>query len=197
MPDLSLGDRVLEVVRGDITLIPADAIVNAANEALIPGGGVNGAILSAGGPEILADLRSRYGDPRRCATGDAVVTIAGRLPARWVIHAVSPVWAGGHEGEPELLASAYRASLTRADTLGAGTITFPAISCGIFGYPLPEGARVALETVRAHLEDGHPTSIEKAMFVMYSEVTFAAFAAELEGASRPRGHVGQARSGAN
>jgi len=197
MPDLSLGDRVLEVVRGDITLIPADAIVNAANESLIPGGGVDGAIHRAGGPEILADLRARYRDPRHCATGDAVVTIAGRLPARWVIHAVGPVWAGGHHGEPELLASAYRASLAHADALGARTITLPAISCGIFGYPLPEGARVALETVRAHLADGHPTSMEKAMFVMYSEEAFAAFAAELEGASRPRGHVGQARSGAN
>ncbi|MFH0751047.1 MAG: macro domain-containing protein, partial [Chloroflexota bacterium] len=154
MREMNVGGRVLEVVRGDITLIPTDALVNAANSHLIPGGGVDGAIHRAGGPAILADLRSRYGERRHCPTGDAGVTIAGDLPALWVIHAVGPVWAGGRRGEPELLASAYRASLAHADALGATTVTFPAISCGIFGYPLPEGARVALETVRAHLADG-------------------------------------------
>ena len=180
MSQLRVGSRILDVIQGDLTVIAADAIVNAANEWLVPGGGVDGAIHRAGGPAILADLRGRYGEERHCPTGSAVVTVAGDLPARWVIHAVGPVWAGGHKGEPELLASAYRASLAHADALGASTITFPAISCGVFGYPLPDGARVALETVRAHLTDGHPTSIEKATFVMYSEETFAAFAAELE-----------------
>jgi O-acetyl-ADP-ribose deacetylase (regulator of RNase III) len=175
MADLNLDGRLLETLRGDITQIPADAIVNAANASLVPGGGVDGAIHRAGGPAILADLRSRYGDDRRCPTGNAVVTIAGNLPNRWVIHAVGPVWSGGRSGEPELLASAYRASLAHADTLGAQTITFPAISCGIFGYPLPDGARIALETVRDHLADGHPTSIVKASFVLLSEGAFTAF----------------------
>jgi O-acetyl-ADP-ribose deacetylase len=179
--ELILGGRTLEVIRGDITLIPADAIVNAANSELCPGGGVDGAIHRAGGAAILADLRARYGEDghRSCPTGSAVETVAGNLPATWVIHAVGPVWHGGHAGEPELLASAYRASLARADALGAKIVTFPAISCGTYGYPLPAGARVALETVRAHLADGHPTSVERATFVLFSDEIFAAFAAEL------------------
>ena len=180
MSELRVGNRILKVILGNITVIAADAIVNAANDWLIPGGGVDGAIHRAGGTAILADLRARYGEERHCPTGSAVVTVAGDLPARWVIHAVGPVWAGGHKGEPELLASAYRASLAHADALGARTITFPAISCGVFGYPLPDGARVALETVRAHLVVGHPTPIQMATFVMYSEETLVAFAAELE-----------------
>lgn len=175
MPELDLDGRLLEIVGGDITRIPADAIVNAANESLVPGGGVDGAIHRAGGAAILADLRERYGDARRCPTGNAVVTIAGDLPARWVIHAVGPVWIGGDRGEPELLASAYRASLVQADAIAARTITFPAISCGVYGYPLPEGARVALETVRTHLVSGHPTSIVKATFVLFSTEALAAF----------------------
>ena len=184
MREMHVGGRVIEIVQGDITRIPADAIVNAANSHLSPGGGVDGAIHRAGGPAILADLRLRYGEGRHCPTGDAVVTIAGALPARWVIHAVGPVWAGGRRGEPELLASAYRASLAHADALGARTVTFPAISCGIYGYPLPQGAEVALDVVRAHLADGHPTSIEKATFVLYSADTRAAFSSALEGLSR-------------
>jgi O-acetyl-ADP-ribose deacetylase (regulator of RNase III) len=171
----------LEVIRGDITLIPADAIVNAANSDLSPGGGVDRAIHRAGGPAILADLRARYGENghRCCPTGSAVETIAGSLPAKWVIHAVGPVWDGGHRGEPELLASAYRSSLVRADALGTLTITCPAISCGISGYPVRGGARVALETVRSHLVSGHPSSIERATFVLFSEEAFAGFATEL------------------
>ncbi len=179
MREMNVGGRALEIIRGDITLVPADAIVNAASASLIPGGGVDGAIHRAGGPAILADLRARYGDARHCPTGSAVVTVAGNLPARWVIHAVGPVWTGGRHGEREQLASAYRASLAHADALGARTIIFPAISCGIYGYPLAEGARIALETVRAHLSAGR-TSIEKATFVLFSEEVFAAFATALE-----------------
>jgi O-acetyl-ADP-ribose deacetylase (regulator of RNase III) len=181
VPELILDGRVLAVLRGDITLVPADAIVNAANSGLIPGGGVDHAIHAAGGPTILADLRARYGDDshRNCPTGDAVVTIAGNLPARWVIHAVGPVWQGGHHGEPELLASAYRASLAHADALGAKTITFPAISCGIYGFPLAAGARLALETVRAYLAEGQPTTIQRATFVLFSDGDLAVFATEL------------------
>ncbi|HSO28497.1 MAG TPA: macro domain-containing protein [Candidatus Sulfomarinibacteraceae bacterium] len=184
MRQFAVGGRLLEVVQGDITLIPADAIVNAANDRLIPGGGVDGAIHRAGGPAILADMRSQYGGSRRCATGEAVVTVAGNLPARWVIHAVGPVWAGGHRGEPALLASAYRASLVHAAVLGAATITFPAISCGVFGYPLPDAAQVALETVRAHLAGDGLTSIERATFVLYSAGSLAEFASALELISR-------------
>ncbi len=110
------------------------------------------------------------------------MSIAGNLPACWVIHAVGPVWTGGHRGEPELLASVYRASLSRADAVAARTITFPAISCGVFGYPLPDGARIALETVRTHLA-GDNTSIEEATFVLYSQETLAAFSKALEGLS--------------
>jgi O-acetyl-ADP-ribose deacetylase len=177
--EVRIDGRSLAVVRGDITRIPADAIVNAANSALAGGGGVDGAIHRAGGPAIMADLRARYGHARRCPTGSAVVSVAGDMPARWVIHAVGPMWSGGQRGEPELLAAAYRASLAHADALGARSITFPAISCGIYGYPLAEGARVALETVRDHLAAG-PTSIERATFVLFSDETFAAFRVQLE-----------------
>jgi O-acetyl-ADP-ribose deacetylase (regulator of RNase III) len=180
MAHLDLGGRRLEVVGGSITKIPAEAIVNAANERLIPGGGVDGAIHQAGGPAILADLRARYGDTRRCPTGHAVVTVAGALSARWVIHAVGPEWEDGLQGERELLASAYRASLGHADALGVRSIAFPAISCGVFGYPLPEGARVALETVHAHLSDGHPTTIERATFVLLSSDVLRTFEVELD-----------------
>jgi O-acetyl-ADP-ribose deacetylase len=177
--EVKIDGRSLAVVPGDITRIPADAIVNAANANLAGGGGVDGAIHRAGGPAIMADLRARYGDGRRCPAGQAVVSVGGNLPARWVIHAVGPMWSGGRRGEPELLAAAYRASLAHADVLGARSITFPAISCGIYGYPLVQGARVGLETVRGHLAAGY-TSIERATFVLFSDETWSVFRVELE-----------------
>ncbi len=161
------------LAHGDITRFPADAIVNAANEHLAGGGGVDGAIHRAGGPEIMAELASRYGPTRRCPTGRAVETGAGRLPARWVIHAVGPRWRGGRSGEAELLASAYRASLELADRLVARSVAFPAISCGIYGYPLDEGAGIGLETVAAWLRGS--TGIERVTFVLFSGDTFEAF----------------------
>src|SRR5256885_1443217 len=139
---------MLEFVVGDLTQQRVDAIVNAANPALAGGGGVDGAIHRAGGPQIMAECRRLGG----CATGDAKATTAGALPARWVIHAVGPVWRGGGEGEPELLASAHRRSLEVARELGARTVAFPAISCGVYGYPREHAAPVAVGAAR-ELED--------------------------------------------
>jgi O-acetyl-ADP-ribose deacetylase (regulator of RNase III) len=174
--EVRIGDRVLALAQGDITRFTADAIVNAANSALAGGGGVDGAIHRAGGPSIMAELRTSY--PEGCATGSAVITGAGNLPARWVIHAVGPRWGGGLHGEPELLASAYRASLRLADERDAVSIAFPAISLGIYGYPLAEGATIAVREVADHL--GGPTTIERATFVLFSEPTFQVFADALD-----------------
>ena len=179
-----VGGRTLALARGDITTIPADAIVNAANEALVGGGGVDGAIHRAGGPAIMAELEERYGPRRRCPTGSAVWTGAGRLPARWVIHAVGPIWRGGGHGEAGLLASAYRSALTVASELGARSVTFPAISCGVYGYPLAEAAGIAVATIRDLLAAGvdgagRPLSVERVTFVLFSQETYDAFQAAL------------------
>jgi O-acetyl-ADP-ribose deacetylase (regulator of RNase III) len=145
----TIGARRLELIRGDITQVPADVIVNAANAELSGGGGVDGAIHRAGGPAILAECRLLGG----CDTGDAKPTTGGRLAARWVIHAVGPVWRGGGEGEPELLASAHRRSLEVARELGARTVAFPAISCGVYGYPPELAAPVAVGAVQPFEDD--------------------------------------------
>ena len=157
--------RTLAIVQGDITRIPADAIVNAANSHLGGGGGVDGAIHRAGGPVIMADLERRYGRPgvRSCPTGSAVISAAGNLPASWVIHAVGPIWYGGNADEAEALASAYATSLRLADELGARHVTFPAISTGVYGYPADLAADVAVGTLAAALWD--TTSAERATLV--------------------------------
>lgn len=173
-----IGDRRLELTRGDITRESVDAIANAANEALRGGGGVDGAIHRAAGPELLRELRERY--PDGTPTGTAVATDAYGLPARWVLHAVGPVWRGGGHGERELLAGAYRSCLRLADELGARTVAFPAISMGIYGYPGKEGARVAIEAVASHLGGG--TAPELVRFVLFSEETYDLFADALRGA---------------
>ena len=156
---------MIEAVRGDITAADVDAIVNAANTSLLGGGGVDGAIHRAGGPSILAECRSLGG----CATGDAKATTAGDLPARWVIHAVGPVWRGGDSGEAELLASCHRRALEVAGELGARSIAFPAISCGIYGYPPELAAAVAVGAVRGH-------ELELVRFVLFGDDTYEAFA---------------------
>jgi O-acetyl-ADP-ribose deacetylase (regulator of RNase III) len=169
---LAIGDATIELVIGDITRDPADAIANAANEALRGGGGVDGAIHRAAGPGLLAELRERY--PDGTPTGTAVATGGHDLPARWVLHAVGPVWRGGEHGEAEQLAGAYRSCLRLAVELGARSLAFPAISMGIYGYPPHPAARIALGAVAGHLrEAGAP---EVVRFVLYSEETYRRFA---------------------
>ncbi|HEX2221936.1 MAG TPA: O-acetyl-ADP-ribose deacetylase [Candidatus Limnocylindria bacterium] len=183
MDRLDIGGRRIELARGDITGQEVDAIANAANAALRGGGGVVGAIHRAAGPELMQELRRRY--PSGTPTGTAVATGAYRLPARWVLHAVGPVYRDGAHGEAEQLASAYRACLRLADELGARSVAFPAISMGIYGYPPSEGAQVALETVAEHLRGD--TGVELARFVLYSEDTFRLFADRLAELARTAG----------
>jgi O-acetyl-ADP-ribose deacetylase (regulator of RNase III) len=157
---------LIEVVRGDITAQAVDAIVNAANSSLLGGGGVDGAIHRAGGPAILEESRLLGG----CDVGDAKATTAGDLAARWVIHTVGPVWHGGGHGEPEQLASCHRRALEVAGELGARSIAFPAVSCGIFGYPPELAAPVAIGAVRDH-------ELDLVRFVLFGDETYDAFAA--------------------
>ncbi|MFG2575035.1 O-acetyl-ADP-ribose deacetylase [Streptomyces sp. NPDC048481] len=162
----------ITLVRGDITRQSVDAIVNAANSSLLGGGGVDGAIHRRGGPEILADCRrlraSSYG--RGLATGRAVATTAGNLDARWVIHTVGPVYSAT-EDRSHLLASCYRESLRVADEKGARTVAFPAVSTGVYRWPMDDAARIAVETVRAARTD-----VEEVRFVLFDEPAYEAFA---------------------
>jgi O-acetyl-ADP-ribose deacetylase len=163
---------------GDITSdAHADAIVNAANSSLLGGGGVDGAIHRAAGPALLAECRELGG----CETGHAKATGAGRLRAEWVIHAVGPVWHGGTRGEPALLASCYGRALELAAERGCRSVALPAISTGVYGYPLADGARVAIDAVRAALAR-HPT-LQEARFWLFDERAYEAFSQQLSAAS--------------
>lgn len=162
------------LVKGDITEQEADAIVNAANSGLRGGGGVDGAIHRAGGPDIMEECRRLGG----CDTGSACVTTAGRLRASVVIHAVGPIWRGGGHGEAELLASAYRSSLGAAGERGLESVVFPSLSTGAYGYPIEQAAAIALTTVKDFLEED--TTVKEVVFVLFDDRAFSAFEHEFE-----------------
>jgi O-acetyl-ADP-ribose deacetylase (regulator of RNase III) len=164
-----MADPRLTLVRGDITKLAIDAIINAANTTLLGGGGVDGAIHRAAGPELLVECKTLGG----CRPGEAKITRGYSLPARFVIHTVGPVWSGGHRGEPETLANCYRNSLRLASENGLRTIAFPAISCGAYGYPIPDAAQIAVETTSEFLREN--ASITEVTFVVSSDEIEAAY----------------------
>ncbi len=165
--------KSLRLERGDITLVEADVIVNAANARLAGGGGVDGAIHRAAGPSVMAELDEIRAKIGHCPTGKAVLTRAGRLRARYIIHAVGPVYRGGGEGEADLLASCYREALRMASECGLGSIAFPAISTGVYGYPMDRAAGIAIRETGAYLAE--PGSIREILFVLFGEEAFEAF----------------------
>jgi O-acetyl-ADP-ribose deacetylase (regulator of RNase III) len=166
------SDRI-EIIQGDITTLEVDAIVNAANKSLLGGGGVDGAIHKAAGPELLRECRGLHG----CAIGEAKITSGYRLPAKWVIHTVGPVWHGGMRNEPELLAGCYWHSLELAAQHGVRTIAFPSISTGLYRYPIADACRIALATTQAFLAQDE--TIERVISVCFSRGDLDCYEAEL------------------
>jgi O-acetyl-ADP-ribose deacetylase len=172
--EVKVGNSILELVEGDITQQDTDAIVNAANARLVPGGGVDGAIHRAGGPAIEAECRQLGG----CPTGEARITTGGNLKARYVIHTVGPVYKDGLHREPELLASCYRESLKLASAKGLKTLAFPSVSTGVYGYPIEDAAKVALTTVRDYL--AHHPEIQRVRLVLFGHLAYEAYAKVLK-----------------
>ncbi|MDM1384416.1 O-acetyl-ADP-ribose deacetylase [Myroides marinus] len=168
----------MKIIQGDITQIAVDVIVNAANSSLLGGGGVDGAIHRAGGEDILAECRMIRAKQGSCATGEAVITTAGRLPAKYVIHTVGPVWNGGSKNEEQLLESCYNNSLLLAVKHNCETIAFPNISTGIYGYPKELAAKVAIRTVKSFLQTNN--GIKEVVFVCYDFENFSIYKKELK-----------------
>ncbi|MPM19733.1 O-acetyl-ADP-ribose deacetylase [bioreactor metagenome] len=171
MEKLQFNQTTLRLKKGDITRCEVDAIVNAANESLLGGGGVDGAIHRAAGPELLAACRLLNG----CRTGEAKLTPGFRLKAAYVIHTVGPVWRGGTHDEADLLASCYQNSLELADANGIRTLAFPAISTGIYGYPLSQATKIAVGTIKTYLENHPQTSVTEITFVCFDDATLYAY----------------------
>ena len=170
--------RSIELKEGDITRIPVDAIANAANSSLAGGGGVDGAIHRAGGPAIMRELDTIRQLQGGCPTGSAVATTAGNLPAKYVFHAVGPVYRDGRHGEPDLLAACYRKCLQLAEEHGVRTISVPAISTGVYGYPQKEAAAIALREVKQHL-GRDDTSVQSVIFVLFGRSAYDVYASML------------------
>jgi len=166
-------DHRISLIKGDITLLKVDAIVNAANNRLAGGGGVDGAIHRAGGPDIMAECNTIRQKQGGCETGDAVITTGGNLPAKSVIHTVGPVWYGGKSGEEKLLAGCYRTSLEIAAANDLDSIAFPGISTGVYGYPVEKAAVIAIETVDNFLKTDN--TLKKVIFVCYDEKSYLVY----------------------
>ena len=174
-----MSEVKIDLIKGDITTLKVDAIVNAANSSLMGGGGVDGAIHRAGGPVILEECKLIVARQGECKTGEAVITTAGDLPSKYVIHTVGPVWRGGNHNEAELLANCYRNSLRLASEKQLTSIAFPNISTGVYGYPKEQAAKVAVEATRNYLES-HPSNINSVTFVCFDDDNFALYSSILD-----------------
>lgn len=176
--EVTINQVKLHIIQGDITQQSTDAIVNAANPSLMGGGGVDGAIHRAGGPAILDECKQIVARQGRLPTGKAVMTTGGNLTAKYVIHTVGPIWHGGNKGEPELLASAYQESLKLAAENNLNSISFPSISTGVYGYPVNQASKLAINAAITFLSHS-TTSLKEVVFVLFDSQTFGAYSSAL------------------